>query len=317
MVHMRQFQQILPLFLAYAHLPPGPAELHPVIRRRRQFLALVFARRRAAQTKRRRARLRNATSTAGGSRVDGKERLRNPAAMAAAMATAASEVAAHAENSLVSGLERGAGALGNLVGIDFGMGAQAPFQDQDEEDLDDLGSDSLRGETTSAQQRENDKSKGGGNNISEYSSSEDETETDVNSDGNISSSSSEEEDEDEDVRLGNRKYSSQKLPRKPALCLETALWGAQLSNLAYWDPTGPVPSFLEANADNIDNTCGFTNETTSKHLDLPIPSANGCGKLLESDLSGLARHSICLAAAIHDYGTGTHVHVYVQVRRSI
>ena len=139
---------------------------------------------------------------------------------------------------------------------------------------------------------------------------------------NHNNTSSEDEDEGghdgyNPSESGEEEFSSQKLPRKPALCLETALWGAQLSNLAYWDPTGPVPSFLEANADNIDNTCGFTNETTSKHLDLPIPSANGCGKLLESDLSGLARHSICLAAAIHDYGTGTHVHVYVQVRRSI
>ena len=311
----------MPLFLAYAHLPPGSAQLHPVIRSRHKFLALLFARRRAALNRKHRSRVRQAVSAAHGSNTGGRERLRNPAVMAAAVATAASEVAAQAEYSLVAGFERGVGALGNLVGIDLGMGAQAPFQDHDIEDFDDMGSDSLRGDTTSAQQHENDRSNSNCNGINKCSTicSDDEIENHTDSKGNSSSASEDEDvDEDEDVRLGNGKYSRQRLPRKPALCLETALWAAQLSNLAYWDPTGPVPSFLEDNADKFSNSCDVTNpddvnETPRKHLDLPVPSANGCGKLNESDLCGLARHSIYLAAAIHDYGTGTHVHVYVQV----
>ena len=158
---------------------------------------------------------------------------------------------------------------------------------------------------------------------------------------NHNNTSSEDEDEGghdgyNPSESGEEEFSSQKLPRKPALCLETALWGAQLSNLAYWDPTGPVPSFLEANSKNVSNSKSINSETrkvthdetdsevsqdmsfeNQDLLDLPTPSANGAGKLKDDALSGLARHSIHLAAAIHDYGTGTHVHVYVQVRRSI
>ena len=341
--------QILPLFLAFAHLPPGSAQLHPVIRHRRKFLAELIARRHAHKAKRRRARRQNIATANGGGQRDSQvgetpRANRNPAAAAWSMIIRATMQAKRFLESIVS---RIAGALGDSVGIDFGVGTQAP-SNHDEGDVDYWGGgDNLHsamseirsslGLAASVWERESttgsSASGAGGNALQEQ-------ELQPNRRGNDSSSS---EDEAESGRSGNNldgnddaKFSpwvgdssNEDSPGMPALCLETALWGAQLSNLAYWDPTGPVPSFLEGNADNVSNSSYIVRDATRSAsvneasggevlekrelLDLTVPSANGAGKLKDDVLNGLARHSIYLAAAIHDYGTGTHVHVYVQV----